>query len=262
MDNTTFAIKWHTHENNAEQQVATALEHLDRRKKALKDEAVNKRIVTSLLAQRHGEFTVSMATIPKPLKEPLKEALECLVGSVLVRGKGKSAYALRGAYMDPQAVFITGEPEVIYGRAVPQIKTTHGLIYRDGSHSEVPFDELKLFGFAKPSLVRVVAPHEHWHIFISDKPAPSANWTELMETDTPHDKHDEFMDLVTTQANRQGVAITRYGHDSFLCINPDTVAFHLDNALVRYTGKSGQRPLLEITDIYQRKVIRWGGKAQ
>ena len=260
MMKTLFSIKWTPFGNEAEQLINKAIEHLDLRKKHLKNDEKNRRILASILAQKLGEFVVTLASVNKADRETLKEALECLVGPVLVRGAGKSAYALRGAYMDPQAVFITGEPEVIHGRAVPQIKTTHGLIYRDGSHSEVPFDELKLFGFAKPSLVRVVAPHEHWHIFISDKPAPSANWTELMETDTPHDKHDEFMDLVTTQANRQGVAITRYGHDSFLCINPDTVVFHLDNALVRYTGKSGQRPLLEITDIYQRKVIRWGGK--
>ena len=260
MMKTLFSIKWTPFGNEAEQLINKAIEHLDLRKKHLKNDEKNRRVLASILAQKLGEFVVTLASVNKADRETLKEALECLVGPVLVRGAGKSAYALRGAYMDPQAVFITGEPEVIHGRAVPQIKTTHGLIYRDGSHSEVPFDELKLFGFAKPSLVRVVAPHEHWHIFISDKPAPSANWTELMETDTPHDKHDEFMDLVTTQANRQGVAITRYGHDSFLCINPDTVVFHLDNALVRYTGKSGQRPLLEITDIYQRKVIRWGGK--
>ena len=262
MMTTPFSIKWTPFENEAEQLTNKAIEHLDLRKKHLKDDARNRRITASILAQRLGEFVVKLSDVDNDDREALKAVLECLTGPVLTRGDGKATYALRGAYMDPQAVFITGEPEVIHGRAVPQIRTTHGLIYRDGSHSEVPFCDLKLFGFAKPSLVRVVAPHEHWHIFISNKPAPSANWTELLETNTPHDKHDEFMDFVVTQANRQGVAITRYGHDSFICINPDTVAFHLDNALVRYTGKSGQRPLLEIKDIHQRQHLRWGGKAQ
>ena len=32
--------------------------------------------------------------------------------------------------------------------------------------------------------------------------------------------------------------------------------------LCDFTGKSGQRPLLNITDIYQRQHIRWGSKAK
>lgn len=262
MDNTTFAIKWHTHENNAEQQVAAALEHLDRRKKALKDEAVNKRIVTSLLAQRHGEFTVSMTTIPKPLKEPLKYALECLTGPVLIRGSGRSTYALRDEYRASNGSFITVPPQETNGRASPSVKTKHGTIYQDSTHDEIPFSDIRLFGYSRPSLVTIVAPHQHWRMFVGDEAAPSANWQTLTEADDPHECHDELMNLIVSQGNMRGVAIVRYGHDSFLAINPDAVVFTIDTTLVRYTGKSGQRPLLNITDIYQRQHLRWGGKAQ
>ena len=261
MDNTTFAIKWHTHENNAEQQVATALEHLDRRKKALKDEAVNKRIVTSLLAQRHGEFTVSMATIPKPLKEPLREVLECLVGPVLVMGRGRSTYALRDEYRASEGLFITAPPPETNERRAPPIKTQHGTIYRDGTHDEIPFSDIKLFGYSRPSLVTIVAPHQHWRMFVGGEKPPSANWQTISETEDTHECHDELMNLIASQGNMRGVAIVRYGHDSFLATNPDAVVFTIDTTLVRYTGKSGQRPLLNITDIYQRQHLRWGGKA-
>ena len=262
MNNTTFAIKWHTQENGAEQQVSEALEHLDRRKKVLKDEAVNKRIVTSLLAQRHGEFTVSMTTIPKPLKEPLKEALECLAGPVLTRGGGRSTYALRDEYRASGVSFITVPPPETNGRLAPSIKTKHGTIYRDGTHDEIPFSDISLFGYSRPSLVTIVAPHQHWQMFVSEEKPPSANWQTISETEDHHECHDELMSLIVSQGNMRGVAISRYGHDSFLAVNPDAVVFTIDTTLVRYTGKSGQRPLLNITDIYQRQHLRWGGKAQ
>jgi hypothetical protein len=258
----TFSLKWKPFGNEAEQLISMALEHLDLRKKHLKDSDKNTRIVASILAQRLGEFVVRMTSIDKGDREALREVLECLTGPVLTRGAGKGTYALRGAYIDPQAVFITGEPEVVLGRAVPPIKTGHGTIYRDGTQGEVPFSEIKLFGFSKPSLVRVVAPHEHWHVFLGDKPALSANWKELIESDTPHDQHDEFMDFVVAQGNMRGVAITRYGDDAFLAVNPDVVLFTLDNALVRFTGKAMQRPLVHVIDQWGRTHVRWGSTAQ
>lgn len=261
MNNTTFAIKWHTHDNKAEQQVDAALEHLDRRKKALKDEAVNKRIVTSLLAQRHGEFTVSMATIPKSLKEPLKETLGCLSGPILTRGGRRSTYALRDEYRASEGFFITAPPPETSERRAPSIKTQHGTIYRDGTHDEVPFSDIKLFGYSRPSLVTIVAPHQHWRMFVGGEKPPSANWQTISETENNHECHEELMNRIASQGNMRGVAIVRYGYDSFLAINPDAVVFTIDTTLVRYTGKSGQRPLLNITDIYQRQHLRWGGKA-
>ena len=262
MDKTIFTIKWNTHESGAEQQVAKALEHLDRRRKALKDEDTNSRVVTSLLAQRHGEFAVVMTAIPKPLREALREALECLCGPVLVRGSGRSTYALRDEYRTSGGSFITLPPSEVIGRPVPLVKTSHGTIYRDGTHDEIPFSDIKLFGFSRPSLVTIIAPHRHWRIFVGNETAPSANWQTLTEADDPHDCHDELMNLIVSQGNMRGVALTRYGTDSFLAINPDAVTFTIDTTLVRYTGKTGQRPLLNITDTYQRQHLRWGGKAQ
>jgi hypothetical protein len=70
------------------------------------------------------------------------------------------------------------------------------------------------------------------------------------------------MNLIEDQGNSRGVAITRYGDDAFLSINPDVALFTIDNAILRYSGKSGQRVLMNVTDIYGRTHIRWGNKAK
>ena len=52
-------IKWLAHNSTAENLIEEASEHLDLRKKALKGKTQNKRIITSILAQRSGDFKVS-----------------------------------------------------------------------------------------------------------------------------------------------------------------------------------------------------------
>ena len=257
-----LAIKWQPHGNEAEHLISMVVEHLDTRKKHLKDDTINREIVASLLAQRLGEFTVKLGDLDKAHTEALKAALERLTGPVLTRGTGRYTYALREAYIDPTAQFITADKGDPTKRPVPAIRTRNGLIYRDGTHSEVPFSEIALFGFTKPSLVRVVAPHQHWHMFLDDAPTPSASWKELPESTTPHPKHDELMNLVVDQGISRGVGITRYGEDAFLALNPDAVIFAADNTILRYSGKSGQRVLMNVTDIYGRTHIRWGNKAK
>ena len=260
MTKNTFAIKWHTHGDEAEQLVNKALEHLDLRKKVLKDSAINREVVTSILAQRMGEFTVVLGTTDSTHTEALKGVLECLTGPVLTRGSGRATYALREAYMAPDARFITKPIEDTSKRPVPPIATRFGTIYRDGSHSEVPFEDIRLFGYSKPSLVRIVAPHQHWHMFLDGTPTPSASWKDLIEATVPHQQHEELMNLIEEQGNRRGVAISRYGEDAFLSVNPDAVLFTIDNAILRYSGKSGQRVLLNVVDIYGRTHLRWGNK--
>jgi hypothetical protein len=174
---------------------------------------------------------------------------------------GRSTYALREAHRDHTAQFKTDESAPTSGRLIPPVTTRFGTIYRDGSHSEIPFEDIRLFGYSKPSLVRIVAPHDHWRVFVDGEPAPSANWKDMDEVAEPHECHDELMDLIAAQGNMRGVAIARYGDDSFLAINPDAVLFIIDTTLIRFTGKSGQRLLLNITDHYQRQHIRWGSKA-
>lgn len=262
MTKTIFTIKWNTHGNETEQLINKAIEHLDGRKKHLRDDTKNRRIVTSILAQRMGEFTVVLGNIDKEDVDALKGVLECLTGPVLTLGKGRSTYALREAYMAPAAQFITDSTDDQTKRPTPSITTKFGNIYRDGSHSEVPFDDIRLFGYSKPSLVRIVAPHQHWHMFVDDEPTPSANWKDMIETVKPHDRHNELMDLIAAQGNMRGVAVVRYGEDAFLAISADSALFTIDTTLIRFSGKSGQLPLLNITDIYQRQHIRWGSKAQ
>ena len=208
-----------------------------------------------------GDFQVRLTDTPSTHKETLRETLECLTGPVLTQGKGKGKYALREAYAAPTAQFIT-KPLEASGRPVPPVTTRFGTIYRDGSHSEVPFEDIRLFGYSKPSLVQIVAPHQHWHMFVGNEPTPSANWQHMAEAAHPHECHHELMDLIADQGNMRGIATTRYGEDGFLAINPDSVLFTIDTTLIRFTGKSGQRPLLNITDIYQRQHIRWGSKAK
>ena len=142
MTKNTFAIKWNTHGNETEQLVNKAIEYLDLRKKSLKDDAKNRRIVTSILAQRMGEFTVVLGNIHKDDVDALKGVLECLTGPVLTRGKGRATYALREAYTAPKAQLITDSTDDPTKRPTPPVTTKYGTIYRDGSHSEVPFEDI------------------------------------------------------------------------------------------------------------------------
>ena len=108
----TLSIKWSCENNAAYDLLDRTYEHLDKRKKAYRDVEQTKRVLSSLLAQRMGPFVVSYADVPKKDKETLREALECLSGPVLTRGKGRSEYSLRDEYTDPQATFCTPNPEV------------------------------------------------------------------------------------------------------------------------------------------------------
>jgi hypothetical protein len=45
-------------------------------------------------------------------------------------------------------------------------------------------------------------------------------------------------------------------------VNPNALLFVLDTEIIQQTGKVGQRPLLEITDIYGRQHLRWGSSTQ
>lgn len=257
---TTFYPKFEQHGNEAAQLVNQAIDHLDLRKKHLQNDERNRRIVASILAQRLGAFVVSMSVIDKADRETVRAVLEGFAGPILTRVSGRSTYALREEYRDSAAKFSTTKDTSLKGRQSPSVTTAFGTIYQDGSHSEVPFEHIKLVGFVKPSLVRIVAPHKHWEIFLGDEPQPSAHWRELTESETEHPDHDQLMDFALKQAFMMGVPMTRYGSDGFITGTPDPAIFAIDNAISRYSGRAGQRPLMEIIDSYKRQHIRWGGK--
>ena len=257
--NTELQLNWQTHGNEAEHLVSQVIEHLDKRRKHLKDDTLNRDVLTAILAQRGGPFEVRYSTLPKDIKEAVREAVECLCGPVLTQEKGHSTYALRDAYKPSTARFITKAKET-GKRPFPMVATTYGTTYRDGTHSEVPFEKIALLGYAKPSLVTIEAPHHHWWMFMGEMDPPSKNWREIQEVNDKHPDHDKFLDLVSDHALSRGIVAVRYGEASFLTANPDAVAATLDITLVRFTGKVGQRALLNITDTYGRKHTRWGGK--
>jgi hypothetical protein len=258
--NTILSIKWETYGNAAEHLVLQVIEHLDRRKKHLKDDTLNWDVVTAILTHRSGPFEVRYTQLPKEHKEAVREAVECLCGPVLKTCKGTSTYALRDEFKAPEARFITKVKGTDGKRPLPTVTTTFGTIYRDGTHSEVPFDNIALLGFVKPSLVEIVAPHRHWGMFVDSDPVPSRQWRGIEEVEAPHPSHEDIMGLVLDTAHRRGFVVHRYGDAGFLTNNPDGVGFILDEVLTRFTGKAGQKPLLNTTDIYGREHVRWGMK--
>jgi hypothetical protein len=141
------------------------------------------------------------------------------------------------------------------------VKTKFGTVYRDGSHDEVPFENISLLGHFKPCLLTIVAPHHHWWVFTGEMPAPSKNWQALEEVEQPFPGHDELMERFIKTAVYRGIAVVRYGEDSFITNNVDAVANIIDISLIKFTGRAGQRPLLTGKDIYGRSFHRWGGKA-
>lgn len=253
--------KWETCGHQAEHLVSQAIEHLDHRKKHLKNTTLNRDVVTAILAHRRGPFEVRYTSLPKGAKEAVRDAVGCLCGPVLTQEKGTSTYALKPEFLAHDARFITKEAPSNGKRDKPTVSTIYGTVYRDGSHGEVPFEDIALLGFTKPCLVTVEAPHHHWHMLVDDMAPPSKNWRELEEVNDQHPDHDALMEMVEDQCVARGVVAVRYGEASFLTANPDAVAFIIDSSLVRFTGKTGQRPLLTITDTYGRQHPRWGNKA-
>lgn len=250
-----FQTKWQQADATAGQIIADLEQHLDHRKKSLKDPTTNKTILAAVLAYRGGPFQVCMGDLPKGHKEAVRDALEGLKGDVLL-SLGNSTYEVR-----PEFSFLkVGGKVRTIGATTTELETAWGAIYRDGTHSEVPFSELRRFGYTRPSLVSVLAPHKHWSIIFDEEQTPSRNWRDLEEQEGPNPSHDKVMNEVVVQAKRRGVSLARYGEAGFICQHPEHVAFHLDNTLTRMTGKTGFRPLLEVTDQYQRKTLRWGSR--
>jgi hypothetical protein len=252
-----FKLTWEPADATAAK-VITDLEeqHLDHRLKSLKDPDTNKAILAAILAYRGGPFQVRMMDLPKDQKAPVKDALECLKGGVLL-SHGNSVYEVR-----PDFSFLRiGGKVRTTSATTTELETASGAIYRDGTQSEVSFSSILRFGYARPCLVSVVAPHRHWSIFFDGEPAPSRNWREIEEQTDAHPQHDKILDEVVTQAKRRGVVLVRYGEAGFICAHPEQAAFYIDQTLVRMTGKTGFRPLLEVTDQYQRTDFRWGSKA-
>lgn len=259
---TELTLKWETHGNDAEHLVSQVCEHLDKRNKHLKDDALNRQVVTAILAAREGVLEVRLSSLPKKYKETVKAAVEALTGPVLTRASRTSNYELRDEYKTANALFQTHHiTQGDMDRYALPVHTTYGTIYRDGTHGEVPFDKIGRIGYVKPSLVRIVAPHHHWQMFVDGEPTPSRQWQHLDEVSDEHPIHEEVMEAVVSQARRRGIVVVRYGTDGFITPAPDALVFTLDTALVRICNRSGQRPLLHVTDIYGRTHTRWGSKA-
>jgi hypothetical protein len=251
-----FQLKWQHSEPQAAQRIIELEQHLDHRKKSLKDPDTNKAILAAVLAYRGTPFKVVLGEIAEPLKPAVRDALVCLKGPVLL-SLGSNTYQVRDEFA---FLRIGGKVRTIEATTT-EIETSWGSIYGDGTHSEIDFKDLVRFGYVKPSLVRIVAPHKHWAIAFDGEPAPSKNWIEIQEQATPHPKHDYLMGEIVEQARRRGVAFLRFGEDAFVCQHPEQVAFWCDNTLTMTTGKHGLRPLLEVTDQWGRKDKRWGSRA-
>jgi hypothetical protein len=257
---TILTLKWETHGEHAEHLVSQAAEHLDKRKKHLKDDDLNRDILTAILAQRGGPFEVRYTQLPKNVREAVRGAVECLCGPVLLSLPGTTTYALKDDWRPPEARFITKENNPSGKRRGSVVKTKFGTVYRDGSHDEVPFENISLLGYFKPCLLTIVAPHHHWQIFTGEMPPPSKNWKELEEVEQAFPRHDELMELIVMTALYRGIDVVRYGEASFITNNVDAVANILDITLIRFTGRAGQRAVLTGKDIYGRTFHRWGGK--
>ena len=258
MTHPILAMKWQHADAIGRELIEQLDQQLDHRKKGLSDPDTNRRVLAAFIAYRGGPFQVLMGNLHPNDKDPVRDALEGLKGNVLLSCKDKNTYQFR----DDFAYLRVGGKVRTLTATHTELETTWGAIYRDGTHSEVPFSSFPRFGYARPSLVRIVAPHRHWQIFFADQPAPSKNWQEMEEATegTNHEQHEKIMEAVVHNAWRSGVKFIRYGEDSFICQNPEQAAFHLDNTLLRLTGKVGSRPLLEVTDAFQRKSLRWGSK--
>ena len=257
---TILSLNWETQGHPAEHLVSKAAEHLDKRKKHLKDDDLNHDILTAILAQRGGPFEVRYTALPKNVREAARGAVEGLCGPVLLSMPGTTTYALTDEYKAPEARFITKENNPTGKRRGSVVKTRFNTTYRDGSHAEVPFEDISLFGHYKPCLLTIVAPHHHWWIFTGEMQPPARNWQALEEVAEVFPRHDELMERFINTALYRGVDVVRYGEDSFITNNVDAVANMIDIELIGFTGRAGQRPLLTGKDVYKRAFLRWGAK--
>lgn len=257
MTNPTLANKWEANDSEASELVEQFDKLLDRRLKELSDTDTTKRVLAAFLAYRGEPFQVLMGSLHVKDRPAVKAVLEALKGEVLL-SVDNNLYQFRDEYSFPVVGGIMKTSNQIH----TNVTTNYGTIYTDGTSGEVAFTNIALMGYVKPSCVKIVSPLHHWEIFFKGKPAPSQNWLSLPEvtSDTPT-LHQEIMDSVIKYASLSGCRLVPYGTDSFLCESPNQAAFHINNTITRLSGKHGQKPLLEITDRYQRKDFSWGSVA-
>lgn len=254
MTHPTLQLKWYAFDKTAIAIVDQLEEKLDHRLTALSDVDNNKRILSAFLAYRGTPFQVLLGSLAQKDKAAVKAVLEALKGEVLLT-RDNNVYEFRDEYSFRK---VSGKIKTINQLHVP-VTNKHGAIYSDGTSGEVAFVDIANMGYIKPSRVRIVAPYHHWAIFFDGKPAPSKQWIKLeeIETDQPQ-RHEDILDKVVKFAMQSACLLVRYGSDSFLCESPNICGFHINNTITRLSGKHGQRPLLEITDTYQRKEMSWG----
>jgi hypothetical protein len=257
IDNNTpiFALKWTHADKQGAERIAELGQHLDHRKSSLKDPDTNAAILAAILAYRGTVFKIAIGKIPEHLKPAVRDALQCLKGDVLL-SLGSNTYQVR----DEFAFLRIGGKVQTTAATTTEMETSSGAIYRDGTHDEREFKDFARFGFARPSMVSIVAPHKHWAIAFGEVPAPSQNWIEMEEQPTQHPRHEEIMAATVEQARRRGVILLRYREGSFICQHPAQVLFWINNTLTIVTGRYGLSPLLEVIDAYGRKDKRWGSR--
>jgi hypothetical protein len=248
-----YSTQWKPHGPEAQKAIEQLAEHLDGRKKSLQDDERNRRILSGFLAVREGPFDVYTTKVPKEDQAAVRDAVEALTGPVLKRVSGKHTYEFDNSVLPYHT-----RVETITGTNRQKLETRWGAIYHDNSFDGLPFEAFGRFGYAKPQLVEIIAPHHHWRIFHGECEAPSRFWHELDEVDDKHPRHDELMDFILERAALRGVHVVRYGDNAFICGHHQQFIRQLDTNIARYTNTSGQRPLLLVTDEYGRKIPRPG----
>lgn len=253
--NLILSLKWKAFDKTALDIVDKLEQSLDHRVKELSDPDNNRRILAAFLAYRGAPFQVLLGSIHQKDRASVRAILEALKGEVLL-SVDSTTYQFRDKYS-----FRTAKGRIkTLNQSHVDVTTNYGTTYSDGTTGEVAFPSIALMGFIKPSCVRIVAPYHHWDIFFNScKSAPSKNWLKLEETETDRpQQHHDIMDSIVKFATQSGCQLVRYGKDSFLVGSANLAAFHIYNTITRLSGKYGQKPLLEITDSYQRKELSWG----
>lgn len=248
-----YSTNWQPHGPPSEQAVEQLSEHLDHRRKSLKDTDRNRRILCGFLAARGAPFDIYSTHLPKEDKQAVRDATECLTGAVLKRAGGKHTYRF-----DNSVLPYSTRVQTIVGDNRVKLETTWGALYTDSSFQGLPFEAFGRLGYGKPQLVEIIAPHHQWGIFLGERERPSVFWHELEEVEDKHPQHEDLITFAVDRAARRGIHVLRYGEAGFLCTHPTQFIKQLDANIGRYTNTAGQRPLLCVTDLYGRKIPRPG----
>ncbi len=266
---------WTTQDERTRQAVEKAKPLLDCRLKAVKEASQNDidRVLTSFFAYGENEYQIILDKVPEADRALLSACRDSLMGEVLQRTSGRNGYKLKEKWRN---VYECRNCDLVPTHK--PVTTTYRSIITDGSHNEIPLDQILALDYTKTGYIRIINPYLQTKFLLGEAEMPSLRYQNLEGVDCEPVWGGTALDpdYVDTTKNAtlfpvweairdkvifdNSLSMAAYRNDTILCHNVDQAVFALNIASTRITGKTGFSYLVEFKDVYGRKGMNWGGR--